>query len=104
MTACCFDTDTATFVRDARWLLLLHRVLRKSLLSGQWQFCQIAVHVSLLCRYDEAHGDMEASKDEKGRHRDVEEDAFQKKVAAYLSARPVAPEDKSFKAYRTRFR
>jgi hypothetical protein len=47
---------------------------------------------------------MEASKDDQGRHRDVEEDAFQKKVAAYLSARPVDPEDKSFKAYRTRFR
>uniref|UniRef100_A0A383W377 Phosphate transporter n=1 Tax=Tetradesmus obliquus TaxID=3088 RepID=A0A383W377_TETOB len=54
-------------------------------------------------RYDEAH-DMENSKDEKGRHRDVEEDAFQKKVAAYLSARPVDPADKSFKARRTRFR
>ncbi|WIA17922.1 hypothetical protein OEZ85_009416 [Tetradesmus obliquus] len=54
-------------------------------------------------RYDEAH-DMENIKDEKGRHRDVEEDAFQKKVAAYLSARPVDPDDKSFKARRTRFR
>jgi hypothetical protein len=47
---------------------------------------------------------MEASKDEHGRHRDVEEDEFQKRVANYLKAKPVDPEDKSFKAYRTRFR
>jgi hypothetical protein len=47
---------------------------------------------------------MENIKDEHGKHRDVEEDEFQKKVANYLKARPVDPDDKSWRATRTRFR
>ncbi|WIA38221.1 hypothetical protein OEZ86_001565 [Tetradesmus obliquus] len=54
-----------------------------------------------LKKYDTAH-DLGASKD--GKHADVEEDAFQKKIAAKLQAKPVDPEDKSFKASCTRFR
>ncbi|KAF6263080.1 phosphate transporter [Scenedesmus sp. NREL 46B-D3] len=53
--------------------------------------------------YDAAH-DLAGAKDENGRHRDVEEDEFQKRVANYLKPRHVDPEDKSFRAYRTRFR
>eukprot|EP00882_Tetradesmus_deserticola_P017252 GHRQ01018475.1.p2 GENE.GHRQ01018475.1~~GHRQ01018475.1.p2 ORF type:complete len:219 (+),score=51.75 GHRQ01018475.1:3-659(+) len=54
-------------------------------------------------KYDEAHS-LEGMKDEHGKHRGVEEDEFQKKVANYLKPRAVDPEDKSFRAYRTRFR
>lgn len=57
----------------------------------------------LCCSYDAAH-DLAGAKDENGRHRDVEEDEFQKRVANYLKPRHVDPEDKSFRAYRTRFR
>lgn len=60
----------------------------------------------LLCcasRYDEANSDLEL-KDEHGKHLDVEEDAFQKFVDRKLQARPVDPDDKSFRAYLTRFR
>jgi hypothetical protein len=59
--------------------------------------------LALCCRYDAAH-DLGASKDGMGKHADVEEDEFQKKVGKMLQAKHVDAEDKSIKAYLTRFR
>lgn len=58
----------------------------------------------MLRKYDNEHDPAFGKTDADGKFRDVEEDAFQKKVAARLGAKEVDPNDKSMRAYITRFR
>lgn len=58
-----------------------------------------------LRQYDAAHDPAQLKDMENGgKFRDVEEDAFQKKVDGMLQAQEVDPNDKSLGAYMTRFR
>jgi sodium-dependent phosphate transporter len=57
-----------------------------------------------LKKYDAQHDPALAKHQENGKFRDVEEDAFQKKIDQRLQAKEVDPNDKSFGAYLTRFR